>query len=128
MRKLIAIGAGAVGVAGMTMTLLSQGVAAAAPDVAGQTYGKAQETLSQEGLTPVVKTRVGDRVADDDCIVDRVQDANFTDGTGTPASGMVWVYLNCYGSTASQSTPGYSSQNPMGKLAQEAAEEAAANG
>jgi hypothetical protein len=32
----------------------------------------------------------------------------------------VYVYLNCYGNPASTTSPGYSSQNPMGKTAQEA--------
>jgi beta-lactam-binding protein with PASTA domain len=111
-RKLIAIGVGAAGVA---IALVGQGTAAAAPDVSGQTYAKAKETLSGAGLTPVVATRVGDRVAEDDCVVDRVQDANFVNGTGSPASKTVKVYLNCYGTTAANNKPGYSNQDPMSK-------------
>jgi beta-lactam-binding protein with PASTA domain len=120
-RKLIAIGVGAVGAAGVALTLVgNSGIAQAAPDVSGQTYAKAKQALSQAGLTPIVATRVGDRVEEDKCIVDRVQDANFTNGTGTAASATVYVYLNCYGNPASTTSPGYSSQNPMGKTAQEA--------
>jgi hypothetical protein len=114
-RKLIAIGVGAVGAA----ALFGQGTAAAAPDVSGMTYEKAVQVLSQSGLSPVVATRLGDRTDDASCIVDRVQDANFTGGTGATTSGVVFVYLNCYGSAASPDSPGYSAQNPMLKTVEE---------
>ncbi len=115
MRKLIGIGCGAIAAAGATMALVGHGTATAAPDVSGQTYGKAKQSLAGWGLNPIVATRVGDRVADDNCIVDRVQDANFVSGTGSAASNTVYVYLNCYGNVASTTSPGYSAQNPMGK-------------
>jgi beta-lactam-binding protein with PASTA domain len=127
-RKLIAIGVGAMGAAGVAVVLLGQGVAAAAPDVSGETYAKAKEALSGAGLTPVVATRVGDRTSEDDCIVDRVQDANFMGGTGTATSSRVFVYLNCYGGVAANNKPGYSGQDPMGKTATTKQEEAAASG
>ena len=127
MRKLIAIGVGAIGVAGVAIALVP-GTAAAAPDVAGQTYAKAKEALSSAGLTPIIASRVGDRVSEDDCIVDRVQDANFVSGTGTPATSQVKVYLNCDGSVAASNKPGYSKQNPMGKTVKANEEEAAAAG
>lgn len=121
MRKLIAIGVGAVGAAGVALALVGNSATAlAAPDVSGQTYAKAKQALSESGLTPIVATRVGDRTEEDKCIVDRVQDANFVSGTGSAASSTVYVYLNCYGNPASTTSPGYSSQNPMGKTAQEA--------
>jgi beta-lactam-binding protein with PASTA domain len=120
-RKLIAIGVGAVAAAGVALTVIgSGGTAMAAPDVSGQTYAKAKQALSSAGLNPIVATRVGDRVEEDKCIVDRVQDANFVNGTGASASGTVYVYLNCYGNPASTTSPGYSSQNPMGKTAETA--------
>jgi beta-lactam-binding protein with PASTA domain len=120
-RKLIAIGVGAVGAASVALALVGNSATAlAAPDVSGQTYAKAQQALSDAGLTPIIATRVGDRVDESKCIVDRVQDANFVNGTGSPASNTVYVYLNCYGNPASTTSPGYSSQNPMGKTAQEA--------
>jgi beta-lactam-binding protein with PASTA domain len=118
-RKLIVIGVGAVGAAGVALTVMGSTTAMAAPDVSGQTYAKAKQALSEAGLTPIVATRVGDRTEEDKCIVDRVQDANFVNGTGSPASATVYVYLNCYGNPASTTSPGYSSQNPMGKTAQE---------
>jgi beta-lactam-binding protein with PASTA domain len=116
-----------MGVAGVAIALVGPGTAMAAPDVSGQTYAKAKEALSGAGLTPIVATRVGDRVAEDDCIVDRVQDANFVNGTGTAASSTVKVYLNCYGTVAANNKPGYSNQNPMGKTVTANAEEAAAS-
>lgn len=128
MRKLIAIGAGALGAATAAFVLTGAGVAAASPDVSGQTYAKAQQTLSAAGLTPVVVTRVGDRVTDDDCIVDRTQDANFVSGTGSPATKTVNVYLNCYGNVASTTTPGYSQQDPMGKTVLNNQAQASASG
>jgi len=118
-RKLISIGAGALAVAGVMTALLGQGTAAAAPNVSGQTYGKAKQQLSQAGLTPIVATRVGDRMDEDKCIVDRVQDANFVNGTGAPASSTVYVYLNCNGGLASTNSPGYSAQDPMGKTVEQ---------
>ena len=125
MRKLIAIGVGGAGVA---VALVGAGTAGAAPDVSGQTYAKAKQALSQAGLTPVIATRVGDRVNEDDCIVDRIQDANFVSGTGTPASSKVKVYLNCYGSAASDNKPGYSNQDPMGKTVKSKSEAGASSG
>jgi hypothetical protein len=126
-RKLIAIGVGATGAAGVALALVGPGTAAAAPDVAGQTYAKAKEALSGAGLTPVIASRLGDRVSEDDCIVDRIQDANFVNGTtGTAAESRVNVYLNCYGTVAANNKPGYSNQDPMGKTVKSNEEAAAA--
>jgi hypothetical protein len=127
-RKLIAIGVGAMGAAGVAIALVGQATASAAPDVAGDTYAKAKETLSGAGLTPIVASRVGDRTSEDDCIVDRVQDANWVSGTGSEQSGRVNVYLNCNGSVAANNKPGYSAQDPMGKTVKTKQEEAAASG
>jgi beta-lactam-binding protein with PASTA domain len=117
-----------MGAAGVAIALVGAGTAAAAPDVSGQTYAKAKQALSEAGLTPIIATRVGDRVSEDDCIVDRVQDANFVSGTGTAASSTVRVYLNCYGSVAANNKPGYSNQDPMGKTVKSKEEETASGG
>src|SRR5690242_1857204 len=45
--------------AGAADALLGAGIAAAAPDVVGQTYGDANPTIQRAGGTPVVATRVG---------------------------------------------------------------------
>ncbi len=119
MRKLIAIGAGAVGAAGVAMAFVGQGVARAdaMSDVTGKYYGQAKSVLSQAGLTPIVATRVGDVATDDSCVIDRIQPANFTNGTGGAASKTVYVYLNCYANVASAAQPGYSRQSQLGAAA-----------
>ena len=126
MGKLTVIGAGAVGAAGVAMALVGQGVAGAdtLSDVTGKYYGEAKDVLSQAGLTPIVATRVGDLVNEDKCVIDRVQKANFTNGTGTAATDTVYVYLNCYANVASTVQPGYSRQSELGKTAWEAQQEA----
>ena len=121
MRKLIVIGA-AVGAAGIATALVGQGVAGAdaLSAVTGKYYGQAKSVLSQAGLTPIIATRVGDVATDDNCVIDRIQPANFTNGTGKAASKTVYVYLNCYANVASTTQPGYSLQSPLGKAAHDA--------
>ena len=128
MRNVIVIGAGAVGAAGVAMAFVGQGVARAdaMSDVTGKYYGQAKSVLSQAGLTPIVATRVGDATTDDKCVIDRIQPANFTDGTGGAASKTVYVYLNCYANVASPLQPGYSRQSPLGKAAYDAQQQAVA--
>ena len=119
MRKVIAISAGAVGAAGVAMAFVGQGVARAdaMSDVTGKYYGQAKSVLSQAGLTPIVATRVGDVATDDSCVIDRIQPANFTNGTGGAPSKTVYVYLNCYANVASPLQPGYSRQSALGAAA-----------
>jgi hypothetical protein len=117
------IGAGAVGAAGVAMAFVGQGVARAdaLSEVTGKYYGQAKSVLSQAGITPIVATRVGDAATDDNCVIDRIQPANYTNGTGRAASKRVYVYLNCYANVASPAQPGYSRQSPLGKAAYDAA-------
>jgi hypothetical protein len=125
-RKLIVIGAGAVGAAGVAMAFVGQGVARAdaMSDVTGKYYGQAKAVLSQAGLTPVVATRVGDAATDDNCVIDRIQPANFTNGTGGAASKTVNVFLNCYANVAGLQ-PGYSRQSQLGAAAYNAEQQQA---
>jgi beta-lactam-binding protein with PASTA domain len=120
------IGAGAVGAAGVAMAFVGQGVARAdaLSDVTGKYYGQAKSVLSQAGLTPIVATRVGDAATDDSCVIDRIQPANFSNGTGGAASKTVYVYLNCYANVASLS-PGYSRQSQLGAAAYNAEQQQA---
>lgn len=123
MRKLIAVGAG------VALTLVGHGVASAdaLSDVTGKYYGQAKEVLSQAGLTPIVATRVGDQVAEDECVIDRIQHAEFITGTGAPGrGGSVYVYLNCYANVASPQQAGYSRQSQLGRAAYEAQQQAEA--
>jgi len=126
-RKLIAIGAGAAGAAGVAMAFVGQGVAQAdaLSDVTGKYYGQAKSVLSQAGLTPIVATRVGDVATDDSCVIDRIQPANFTNGAGGAASKTVYVYLNCYANVASAAQPGYSRQSQLGAAAYNAQQQQA---
>jgi hypothetical protein len=112
--------AGAVGVAAVGIMLSANGVAAAAPDLTGAIYGDAKQKLTDEGLTPVVRTRVGDKVPDDKCVIASMQQA--------PAAGSktVYVSLNCYADVASPNAPGYSAQSPQGRAAIEARQQAQA--
>ena len=128
MRNVIVIGAGAVGAAGVAMAFVGQGVARAdaLSEVTGKYYGQAKSVLSQAGLTPIVATRVGDLATDDRCVIDRIQPANFTNGTGGAVSKTVYVYLNCYANVASPLQPGYSRQSPLGKAAYDAQQQAVA--
>ena len=127
MRKLIVVGAGAVGAAGVVMAFAGQGVAHAdtLSDVTGKYYGEAKGVLSKAGLTPIVVTRVGDLTNDDKCVIDRIQPANFTGGTGTVTTKTVSVYLNCYANVASANQPGYSRQSPLGAAAYNAQQQQA---
>lgn len=115
---------------------LGSGVAAADDGVVGQTYKDAKAALSQQGLTPVVATTVGDRKDWDDCIVTSATPAAGIDGFGNQASGKMNVNLNCYAKYSTSQWPGFSIQSPEGqkiyqadlaaKQAREAQEAAAA--
>jgi len=122
-RNLLVIGAGVAGAAGVALALVGAGGASAdtLSDVTGKYYGQAKQLLAQAGLTPIVATRVGDLVTDDDCVIDRIQNANFLDGVGSPASGTVVVHLNCFANVASAQQAGYSRQSQLGRAAYEAA-------
>lgn len=107
MKKLIVVGAGAIGALAVS-TLLGGGVAAA-DDYAGQTYADASSAASDAGATVVVAGRVGDRLAQDDCLVDRSQNAPFASANdGIHVSDTVQFYLNCNGTYATAKTPGAS--------------------
>ena len=127
MRKLIAMGVSAVGAAGVAIAFFGHGVASAdaLSEVTGKYYGQAKSVLAQAGFTPVVATRVGDVATDDKCVIDRIQPAAFTGGTGGASSKTVYVYLNCYANVASPEQPGYSRQSPLGKAAYDAEVQAA---
>ena len=122
MRKLIITGA-----VGVAMAFVGQGVAHAdaLSDVTGKYYGDAKGVLGKAGLTPIVATRVGDLTNDDKCVIDRIQPANFTNGTGGATSKTVYVYLNCYANVASANQPGYSRQSPLGTEAYNAQQQQA---
>lgn len=125
MKKLTVIGSGALGAFAIS-AVLGTGVAAA-DDYAGKTYADASSAASDSGLTVVVAARVGDKEAQDDCLVTRSQNAPFTSAVdGSKVSGTVQFYLNCNAGVASATKPGNSLASPEGRTAKAAEEEAAA--
>lgn len=129
MKKLILIGAGSVASAAAAMTFVGNGVASAAPDVVGKTYAEASAAISEEGGTATIATRVGDRLAEEECLVTGAWDAPFYRAVSQGAEfaeGEVLVSINCNPGVATSSTPGHSTLSPLGKAAIQAAEEAQA--
>ena len=128
MKKLIVLGTGAVGTAAVSMAFFGTGVAAA-DDYAGQTYADASSAASDAGQTVIVANRVGDKLAQDECIVTRSWDAPFVrdnEGEFGHASDEVELSLNCNGGYATAANPGNSLASPEGREAKAAADEAAA--
>ena len=134
MKKII-LSAGTVGAAGFAigaLGLFGAGIASAAPDVVGMTYGDAVSAIEEEGGTAKIAVTVGDRQdAMGDCLVTNATDAPFVrdlDFAGTigHADSEVLLTLNCNRGAATASTPGASLASPAGRDFQAAAEEAAA--
>jgi hypothetical protein len=127
--KKIIVSAGTVG-AGVALGLFGAGVASAAPDVVGMTYGDAVSAIEEEGGTAKIAVTVGDRQdAMGDCLVTNASDAPFTrytDGSEAHADGEVLLTLNCNRGAATAITPGSSLASEAGREFQAAAEEQAA--
>lgn len=114
MKKILAFGVGAIGSAAVALTLGS-GLALADDAVVGQTFADAKAALSQQGMTAVVATTVGDRKDWDSCIVSSATPASGVDGFGNASSGKMNVNLNCYAKYGTANWPGYSLQSPEGQ-------------
>jgi hypothetical protein len=124
MKKQI-LGMGAVASAAAMMALFGAGTAAAS-DYVGETYADASEAMDEDGLDPIVATRVGDKLEDDDCIVTAAWEPPFVRGVGDDfehSEDEMLVSLNCAGSFATATNPGASVQNPLGREAKKQAEE-----
>ena len=122
------LGVGAAATALATMALFGTATAAA-DDYVGQTYADASEAMSDEGVDPIVVTRTGDKLEEDDCIVTAAWSAPFVRDTGDEfehSEDEMLVSLNCAGGYASATNPGASLASPAGREAKEAADEAAA--
>ncbi len=123
---------GAAGVAMGALGLFGAGIASAAPDVVGMTYGDAVSAIEEEGSTAKIAVTVGDRQdAMGDCLVTNATDAPFVrdiDGAGEfgHADSEVMLTLNCNRGAATATTPGASMGSPEGREFQAAAEEKAA--
>jgi len=130
MKQLIVLGTGGVGAMALSMALLGTGVAAAA-DYDGQTYADAAAAIEQAGDTPIVATRVGSQLPQDECLVVNSQDHSYLrdppdDVYVLSATDEVRLNLNCAGGYATATNPGASVASPAGREAKAAAEEAAA--
>lgn len=125
MKKLIVFGSGAIGALAVS-AVFGTGVASA-DDYAGQSYSDASSAASDAGKTVVVAARVGDKVAQDDCLVTRSQAAPFASANdGAHVSDTVQFYLNCNSGVASATSPGNSLASEPGRAAKAAEEQAAA--
>jgi hypothetical protein len=130
MNKLVTVSAGSVGATAIWIGLFGAGVAAA-DTYDGQTYADAAAAIEASGGTPIVVTRVGDKLPQDDCIVVDSADQSFVrpmtdDVYFETSSGEVRLSLNCNGGYASATNPGASLLSPAGREAKAAADEAAA--
>ena len=125
MKKLIVVGSSVIGA--LAVSALVGGGVASADDYAGQTYADASSAASDAKQTVVVAGRVGDKLAQDDCIVERSQTAPFASANdGAHVSDTVQFYLNCNGGYATAKTPGTSLGSQEGRAAKAAADQAAA--
>jgi hypothetical protein len=127
--KKIIISAG-VGAAGIALGLFGAGVASAAPDVVGMTYGDAVSAIEEDGGTAKIAVTVGDRQdAMGDCLITNATDAPFvrdSEGEFGHADGEVLLTLNCNRGAATAGVPGASAASPEGREFTAKAEEAAA--
>src|SRR5690349_12299120 len=130
MLKKIIVSAG-IGAAGVALGLFGAGVASAAPDVVGMTYGDAVSQIEDGGGTAKISVTVGDRQdAMGDCLVTNATDAPFirdNDGEFGHADGEVLLALNCNRGAATAGVPGASAASPEGRAFTAKAEEAAAD-
>ena len=130
MKQLIVLGTGGVAAMALSMALLGTGVAAAA-DYDGQTYADAAAAIEQAGDTPIVATRIGSQLPQDECLVVNSQDHSYLrdppdDVYVLSATNEVRLNLNCAGGYATATNPGASVASPAGREARAAADEAAA--
>ena len=104
--------------AGVAATLSAgAGIAAAVPDVVGQTYADAKNTIQQTGAAVIIATRTGELASQDECIVAQAWDKPNVSGQRTAPKNEVWVALNCNAAVASASSPGNSAAGPEGRQA-----------
>jgi hypothetical protein len=129
-KQLIVLGAGAVGAMTLSTMLLGTGVATAA-EYDGQTCADAAAAIEESGGTPIVATRIGSELPEDDCIVVNSQNHSYLrdpldDVYVLSVTNEVRLNLNCAGGYATATNPGASVVSPAGREAKAAAEEAAA--
>jgi hypothetical protein len=110
------LGVGAAATAAVAMALF--GTATAAADYVGETYADASEAMGEDGVDPVIATRTGDTLEDDDCIVTAAWTAPFVRDGGDEfvhSEDEMLVSLNCAGGYASATNPRASVASPAGR-------------
>ena len=122
MKKFGVYATAAVGATAVSMVFFGSGIAAA-DDYSGQTYADASKAISDAGKKAVIASRVGDTLANDDCIVTHSQSAPWIKGDDFAAvTDKVLVYLNCNATVATAKDPGNSAASPEGRAAIAAAQ------
>jgi hypothetical protein len=117
MRILTALSGAAAGVAA-TITVGAAVAAAAVPDVVGQTYKDAKNTIQGQGSAVVIATRTGGSADVDKCIVTSAwSKPSVTLPREAPGPNEVWVALSCNAAIAGPGTPGNSAASPEGRRA-----------
>jgi hypothetical protein len=112
---------GTLAVSAVCANVFGPGVAAA-DDYAGKKYSDVTAALADANMTPVIATRTGDTLNDDDCIVTHSAKAPWIKGDDfAPVTDTMLLYLNCYSGVASGKTSGNSKASVEGKAAIEAA-------
>jgi hypothetical protein len=97
---------------------IGAGVAAAAPDVAGQTYRDAKNSIQEQGASVVIATRTGGSADLDKCIVTNAWDKpTVNQPREAPGPDEVWVALNCNAAIAGPGSPGNSAASQEGRQA-----------
>jgi ribosomal protein L12E/L44/L45/RPP1/RPP2 len=111
--------------AGIAATIsVGAGVAAATPDVVGQTYADASQTIQAAGSRPVIATRIGGRTDEGQCIVTNARfHTTVTQIYEKPEYDEVLLALNCTAPVASASSAGRSAASPEGRQALAAQDE-----
>ena len=117
MRVLSALLGAAAGVAA-TISVGAAVAAAAVPDVVGQTYKDAKNTIQSQGSAVVIATRTGGSADVDKCIVTNAwSKPSVTQSRQAPGPPEVWVALSCNAAIAGPGTPGNSAASPEGRQA-----------
>jgi hypothetical protein len=95
----------------------ASGVATASgPDVTGQTYSKAAQTISNWGDKVAIASVVGDQLETSDCIVTSSVKASNRDSSGRSRGNQILVNLDCNAPVASPGKPGNSAASPEGRV------------
>ncbi len=105
--------------AGVAATIsVGAGIAAAVPDVVGQTYQDAVQSIQATGSKAVIATRIGGRTDESQCIVTNAWvRTSVTQVYEKPKYDAVMVALNCTATVASAGSPGNSAGSPEGRQA-----------